>query len=116
MNLIGSRPDGWWRDRPAAMAALVDELEAFSRGSGEEVEVVFDGRPVDLPGQAAVAVAFAPNADDAIAARVDEDPDPAGMGVVTSDRGLAERVETHGVQVIGAGGFRRRLGAAGPDA
>jgi hypothetical protein len=36
--------------------------------------------------------------------------------VVTSDRELAERVEAHGAQVIGAGRFRRRLDAAdGPD-
>ena len=28
MNVIGSRPNGWWRDRPGAMRALTDELGA----------------------------------------------------------------------------------------
>ena len=28
MNVIGSRPDGWWKDRHAAMAGLVESLEA----------------------------------------------------------------------------------------
>ena len=27
MNVIGSRPDGWWRDRPGAMRRLVEKLE-----------------------------------------------------------------------------------------
>jgi hypothetical protein len=27
MNVIGTRPDGWWRDRDAAMLHLVDLLE-----------------------------------------------------------------------------------------
>lgn len=112
MNLIGSRPDGWWRDRAAAMAALVEELEGFAQGGGQEVAVVFDGRPVELPGHEAVSVEFAPSADDAIAALVADDPDPTSLAVVTSDRELAERVGAHGAQVIGAGGFRRRLDAA----
>jgi predicted RNA-binding protein with PIN domain len=109
MNLIGSRPDGWWRDRPAAMAALVSELEAFSQGSGERVEVVFDGRPVELPAHDAVAVGFAPSADDAIAARVAEDPDPTVLRVVTSDRELADRVRAAGAEVVSSGSFRATL-------
>ena len=48
MNVIGSRPNGWWRDRPGAMRALVEELEAFAERGGEAVTVVFDGRPFDL--------------------------------------------------------------------
>jgi hypothetical protein len=77
---------------------------------------VFDGRPVELPGHQAVSVEFAPSADDAIAGRVADDPEPATLTVVTSDRELAGRVGAHGAQVVGAGGFRRRLDAAGgPD-
>ena len=78
MNVIGSRPDGWWRDRPAAMRRLVDDLRAFARSTGEPVTVVLDGRPFDLPGDG-VEVRFAsrrgPNAaDDDIAAMVAADP------------------------------------------
>ncbi|MGB8503138.1 MAG: RNA-binding protein, partial [Mycobacterium sp.] len=30
MNVIGSRPDGWWKDRRRAMVALVDRLERWA--------------------------------------------------------------------------------------
>jgi predicted RNA-binding protein with PIN domain len=114
-NTIGARPDGWWRDRTGAMARLVAGLDAFARATGEEVAVVFDGRERDVgqAGAAGVAVAFAPGArnaaDDAIAARVAADADPATLTVVTSDRELARRVRAAGAQVTGAGGFRDRL-------
>ena len=29
-NVMGSRPDGWWRDRRGAARALVGELAAFA--------------------------------------------------------------------------------------
>ena len=45
MNVIGSRPDGWWRDREAASRRLVDRLERLVRADGAEVTVVFDGHP-----------------------------------------------------------------------
>jgi predicted RNA-binding protein with PIN domain len=113
MNVVGSRPDGWWRDRRAAMRRLVDLLSAFAAETGEPLTVVFDGRPFDLsaPG---VEVAFAsgrgPNAaDHDIAARVQSDPDPQSITVVTSDRELADRVRASGAQVTGSGPFRRRL-------
>jgi len=107
-NVIGARPDGWWRDRAAAMARLVARLEALD----DEVAVVFDGRERDV-GARRVAVTFAGgcrNAADAeIARRVLADPDPAGLAVVTSDKELAERVAAAGAAVVGAGAFRRRL-------
>ena len=111
MNVIGSRPDGWWRDRPGAMRALRDRLEAFATRSGEEVTLVLDGRPIELPAAAAgrVRCVFAPSADDAIADRVKQDRDPSGLTVVTSDRELAARVRGHGARVTGARGFRRCL-------
>ena len=44
-NVIGSKPDGWWRDRDGATQRLLDELRAFA-GGGEDVTVVLDaGRP-----------------------------------------------------------------------
>ena len=45
MNVIGSRPDGWWRDRHAAMVRLVDLLERWAADSGEDVTVVFEQPP-----------------------------------------------------------------------
>lgn len=113
MNVIGSRPTGWWRDRPGAMRALVDELERFAADAGEPVTVVFDGKPFELEGDA-VDVRFAsrrgPNAaDDDIAALVEDDADPGGLSVVSSDADLARRVRATGAVVVGAGEFRRRL-------
>jgi predicted RNA-binding protein with PIN domain len=114
MNVIGSRPTGWWRDRAGAMRELVDELNAFAGRSGESVTVVLDGKPFELEGGDDVTVQFAarrgPNAaDDDIAALVESDPDPADLSVVTSDGDLARRVREAGAAVVGAGNFRRRL-------
>jgi predicted RNA-binding protein with PIN domain len=113
MNLIGSRPDGWWRDRPGAQRRLAEELAEFAAAGGDEVSVVFDGKPfeIDVPG---VEVAFASRrgrdaADDDIAALVAADDQPEGLSVVTSDEGLAGRVRSHGAEVVGAGAFRRRM-------
>ena len=115
MNVVGSIPDGWWRDRQGAMARLVQRLAELRSQSGETVSVVFDGRPFELDA-GAVDVAFAPTrgrdaADDEIARRVAADADPAGLTVVTSDRALSERVRHHGAEVMTAGAFLRRLDA-----
>jgi predicted RNA-binding protein with PIN domain len=114
MNLIGSRPTGWWRDRPGAMRALVDELDAFAERSGEAVTVVFDGKPFELEAGGGVSVEFAsrrgPNAaDDDIAALVERDEDAASLSVVTSDGDLARRVRAAGAKIVGSGEFRSRL-------
>jgi predicted RNA-binding protein with PIN domain len=114
MNVIGSRPTGWWRDRPGAMRELAGELEAFADRSGERVTVVFDGRPFDLEGGELVTVRFAsrrgPNAaDDDIALLVQSDDDRSDLSVVTSDADLARRVREAGGSVVGAGQFRRLL-------
>ena len=113
MNVIGSRPTGWWRDRPRAMRGLVGELDEFAAREGHDVTVVFDGRAFELESDG-VRVAFAtrrgPNAaDDDIAALVEEDPAPGELSVVTSDGDLARRVRDAGAAVVGAGEFRRRL-------
>jgi hypothetical protein len=109
MNVVGSRPDGWWRDRRGAMERLVRELEALEG----EVRVVFDGRPFEIESDR-VDVAFASRrgpdaADDDIASRVAEDPDPSSLTVVTSDADLERRARSSGANVEGAGTFRRRL-------
>ena len=113
MNVIGSRPTGWWRDRPGAMRALVSELGEFAASEGDEVTVVFDGKPFELEGEG-VRVMFATRrgpdaADDDIAALVEGDDAPGELSVVTSDGDLARRVRDAGAAVVGAGQFRRRL-------
>jgi len=120
MNLIGSRPDGWWRDRPAARRALVGRLGAFRARTGEAVTVVFDGhhdeRAVADGAACEVEVLFAPGGPDAadgVIARL------AGDGatettVVTSDRRLAEEVSGHGVTVVGVRAFGSLLDGTAP--
>ena len=114
MNVIGSRPDGWWRDRRGAKQELVRELGRFAGKTGDEVTVVFDGAPFDLDAGEGVTVLFASRsgrnaADDDIAALVESDDDPASLAVVTSDADLARRARDLGASVVGAGEFRRRL-------
>ena len=113
MNVIGSRPNGWWRDRPAAMRGLVERLERFAAAEDVPVTVVFDGRPVPIDA-GRVQVVFASRsganaADDDIAALVAGSPKPAALRVVTSDATLRSRVEAAGGQVEGAGAFLQRL-------
>ena len=113
MNVVGSRPTGWWRDRPAAMRELAAELASLA-ARGDEVTVVFDGaapeEPVEAPG---VAVVFAPggpdSADDRIVAILEGEAEPATVTVVTSDARLERRVAELGARVVGAGAFRSRL-------
>src|SRR4051812_42987398 len=56
MNVIGSRPDGWWRDREGAIRRFVDTVRAWAPG-GDEVTVVLDAGPDDVLGDdGAIAV------------------------------------------------------------
>ena len=113
-NVIGSRPDGWWRDRPGATQRLLDALREFA-ARGEQVTVVLDAGPPEWAGRdGELEVAIAPRrgrdaADDEIARRLEVDPDPGSVRVVTSDAALAARARERGAQVEGAGTFRRRL-------
>jgi predicted RNA-binding protein with PIN domain len=115
-NVMGARPDGWWRDRQAAQRRLVDRLEAFAEARDAPVTVIFDGRPHDAGGGLRVSVRFARRAgrdaaDDDVAALVERHPEPARLIVATSDAALAERVRAAGAQVVGAGAFLRELDA-----
>ena len=115
MNVLGSRPDGWWRDRPAAMERLTRRLDGLSRREGVEVTVVFDGREHARVSAAAgsIEVAFAPGGRDAadgeIVRRIGADPDPASIVAITSDRRLRARVKAVGASSSPAGELLRRL-------
>ena len=116
MNVIGSRPDGWWRDRKGAQRRLVDELARFAAAKGEHVTVVFDGREHAIDPHPRVEVLFATTrgrdaADHDIAALAQADAHPRELTVVTTDADLADRVGQAGAQTLGAGAFRRLLDA-----
>jgi predicted RNA-binding protein with PIN domain len=110
MNVIGSRPDGWWKDRNGAMVALVDRLDRWASLQGDDVTVVFE-RPPTIPISASVIeIAYAPkaaanSADDEIVRLVQADA-RREIRVVTSDRELINRVASLGTSVYPAAGFR----------
>ena len=114
MNVIGTRPDNWWRDRDAAMLRLVDLLERWVAAEGDELTVVFERRPSPPIRSSVIEVAHAPKpkrdaADDEIIRRLQADPQPGAVRVVTSDRWLADRAWALGASVEGAESFRNRL-------
>ena len=120
MNVIGSRPTGWWRDRPGAARRLLRQLQDLAAGSpdaADELVLVLDGRPLpDAPEgrHDGVLVLYARRggpdaADDRIVDEVRADPDPAQTVVVTSDRDLRDRLTRLGARVEGAGALLRRL-------
>jgi len=114
MNVIGTRPDAWWRDRHAAMVRLVDLLERWAVSSGEEVTVVFEQPPSPPISSTVIGVAHAPrprrdSADDEIVRLLRADEEPGAIRVVTSDHWLSDRVYDAGASVEPAEPFRRRL-------
>jgi uncharacterized protein YaiI (UPF0178 family) len=117
MNVIGTRPDAWWKDRDAAMLRLVDMLERWAAAEGEDVTVVFERPPSPPIRSTVIEVANAPRprpnaADDEIIRRLQADSDPGAVRVVTSDRWLADRACAVGASVEGADSFRSRLDAS----
>jgi hypothetical protein len=104
-NVMGSRPDGWWRDRHAAATRLLTELAALrgavlDRPAGpgtlrvEAVHAVVEGAASGAEGPDDVTVLVAErDGDDAV---VSEAGRLAASGrtplVVTADRGLRRRL------------------------
>jgi predicted RNA-binding protein with PIN domain len=114
MNVIGTRPDAWWRDRHAAMVRLVNLLEQWAASDGQHVTVVFEQPPRPPIRSTVIEVAHAPrarpdSADDEIVRLIKEDAQPAMVRVVTSDRWLVDRVHATGATVHSADSFRSLL-------
>ena len=114
MNVIGTRPDGWWKDRHAAMERLVDRLERWAAETGDDVTVVFERPPSPPIRSTVVEVAHAPRAranaaDDEIVRRLGVDPDPGAIRVVTSDNWLADQARDAGAAVVSAEAFRTQI-------
>jgi predicted RNA-binding protein with PIN domain len=120
MNVIGSRPDGWWRDRHAAMVRLVDLLERWAAANGDDVTVVFEQPPRPPITSSVIDVAHAPrpaanSGDFEIMRRVGAEANRGAVRVVTSDRWLADQARAAGTSVVGAEAFRSELEGGGSD-
>jgi hypothetical protein len=105
-NVIGSRPTGWWRDRPGAARGFTERVRATVAAGrlAPPVTIVLEGRAragADEAEVDGVNVVHAPGeGDDTIAAIAALDRDAV---VVTADRGLAERVRATNAAVVGPG-------------
>ena len=117
-NVIGTVPDGWWRDRPAAARRLLARLQCLQSRHGSELILVLDVIDPELPegDHAGVDVRYPTRrgrnaADDRIRDLVAE-LDNDRLEVVTSDRTLAADLRSSAV-VVTAKAFLSRLDDAG---
>ena len=112
-NVIGSRPTGWWRDRPGAARDFVERVRAATREErlAAPVVIVLEGaaRGGADEGEAdGVEVVHAHGeGDDTLAARVRDASGPVVL--VSADRGLRRRVERPDVEAVGPSWLLDRL-------
>jgi uncharacterized protein YaiI (UPF0178 family) len=114
MNVIGSRPDGWWRDRAGAIERLAAQLERWAAHSGERLTVVLERRPRRPLAVERVEVEWASQpgrdaADHEIVRRLGEWVGEGEVTVVTSDRALAAAAREAGAAVEPSSRFRAEL-------
>ncbi|MFC5994234.1 hypothetical protein ACFQE5_08415 [Pseudonocardia hispaniensis] len=132
-NVVGSRPDGWWRDRAGAATRLAQRLDGALVAAPEllaRAVGVADGTPLNvvlvLEGAARSAT---PSATDPrlriVRAQADGDTTIARLTgelsmsgaqivVVTADRGLRARIHASGARTVGPGVLLRTLDAMDP--
>jgi uncharacterized protein YaiI (UPF0178 family) len=114
MNVIGSRPDGWWRDRAGAIERLVDRVDRWAEEGEERVTVMLEHEPREEISAARVEVAWASvsganAADREILARLPAWLDEDEVVVVTSDRDLKSKAIAAGAAVVPSRPFRTEL-------
>jgi predicted RNA-binding protein with PIN domain len=105
-NVVGSRPDGWWRDRAGAARRLQEQLLTAVL-SYDEVVLVLEGaakrgNPAGQDGRVRTVHALGSGDDaivEAVVEQVDVD-DERSVTVVTADRALRDRVEAAGASSV----------------
>jgi len=112
-NVIGSRPDGWWRDRPGAARRLLTNLAELQhrRQDTTDIIVILEGAAraavsgPEAPDTGTLRVVLAPGSGDdtivSVTAESTAQPHTPDVTVVTADRGLRHRVERTGATPTG---------------
>lgn len=107
-NVVGSVPDGWWRDRRGAAERLRDSLVPYAADGlpglpgPVEIVLVVEGAARGVASVAGVRVESAPGSgDDLIAVLAAAAGPDRECVVVTADRGLRQRVEAYGARCVG---------------
>ncbi|MCY1139550.1 hypothetical protein OWR29_16245 [Actinoplanes sp. Pm04-4] len=115
-NVVGSVPDGWWRDRAGAAERLRDALApVLATGLPDlpapiEIALVVEGkaREVGATDNGISVVRASGSGDDAIADLVRVSAPTRRVVVITADRGLRDRVTAFGAEVRGPTSVPRR--------
>jgi hypothetical protein len=113
-NVIGSRPDGWWRDRPGAARRLVERLRASTVAGRFDppVVVIVEGaaRPGVPEGDAdGVKVLHAAGSGDDLLVELATAAPPTPVVLVSADRELRRRVAATGATTVGPDWLHGRL-------
>jgi uncharacterized protein YaiI (UPF0178 family) len=114
MNVIGCRPDGWWRDREGAIERLVEQVDRWAEGEEERVTVMLEREPRRPISAQRVEIAWASvggadAADREILARLPGWLVEEAVVVVTSDRDLKAKALAAGAEVVPSRPFRAEL-------
>jgi predicted RNA-binding protein with PIN domain len=114
MNVIGSRPDGWWRDREGATRRLVGQVDRWAELGDERVTVMLEREPRGEVGAERVEIAWAKErgpdaADREILRRLPDWLAEDEVIVVTSDRDLRAKARAGGAEVVSSRPFRTEL-------
>ncbi|GGK61885.1 NYN domain-containing protein [Nocardia camponoti] len=112
-NVMGSRPNGWWKDRAGAAKKLLAQLADLGAQQHAEVVVILEGQAKSAgkgdesyPG---VRVVLAKGEGDDTIVDVTAELKGRPTTVVTADRGLRERVEKLGAKTVGPGWLFERI-------
>jgi len=118
-NVVGSRPDGWWRDRHGAAERLRDQLAKLAEAGVPDpddatvtwwprIVLVVEGQAKHVTGTTGVEVVAADTDGDSKIVEVVAQQ-KARVLVATADRELKRRVEALGASILGPGTLRRQL-------
>lgn len=120
-NVVGSRPDGWWRDRHGAAERLRDQLAKLAETGLPDPDratvswwpriiLVVEGKAKHVTSTPGVEVVAADTDGDSKIVEVVAQQ-KARVLVATADRELKGRVEALGASILGPGTLRTRLDA-----